>query len=76
MHVNEGSNFSPLYCHIVFFIVNGCWGDWAHFTDCNATCGGGVEYRSRIFNGDDGVSNEEETESRICHTLACPGKTI
>ena len=75
MHVNEGRSVSPLDCHIIVFIVNGSFGEWSPFSHCNVTCGGGVEYRSRIFDGDDD-ENEEETEFRICNTLVCPGKTI
>ena len=58
--------------------MNGSWGEWSPFGDCDVTCGGGVEYRIRVFDGDDDDDdeNEEETESRICNTLDCLGKTI
>ena len=73
---------------MVFFPVNGAWGNWSKFGDCNVTCGGGKQYRSRSCNnptpGDDGleclVSSEgnirgtEQTEYKICNTKLCSGK--
>ncbi|KAK7485590.1 hypothetical protein BaRGS_00023165, partial [Batillaria attramentaria] len=66
-------------CHCQDGWINGNWSVWEQWTDCSATCGGGVRTRERACNnpqpqhgGDEceGTSEEKET----CNVDLCPGK--
>ena len=35
---------------ITFFTVNGNWGLWGSWSNCNETCGGGFQSRTRLCN--------------------------
>ncbi|CAG2194241.1 Hemicentin-1,Neurotrypsin,Coadhesin,Adhesion G protein-coupled receptor B3,Thrombospondin-2,Adhesion G protein-coupled receptor B2,Scavenger receptor cysteine-rich domain-containing group B protein,Mucin-like protein,Scavenger receptor cysteine-rich type 1 protein M160,Scavenger receptor cysteine-rich type 1 protein M130,A disintegrin and metalloproteinase with thrombospondin motifs adt-1,Soluble scavenger receptor cysteine-rich domain-containing protein SSC5D,Adhesion G protein-coupled receptor B1,Thrombo len=45
-----GKSFEVLNCSIARCIVDGSWGEWSKWSDCNATCDGGVQKRTRICN--------------------------
>ena len=68
------------------FLVNGSFGNWTTFTDCNVTCGGGVQSRERFCNNPEPMYNGteclfsdnrsrglNETETRSCNINPCPG---
>ena len=73
----------------LFFLVlvHGSWGKWSDFTNCDATCGGGKQARSRLCNnpspsngGSDcllsdgnGVREKLEYDIQICNSNVCPG---
>lgn len=59
--------------------ADGGFSNWGVFTPCSATCGGGVQSRSRVcnnplpqYNGKDCVGPVNET--RACNTFYCPSK--
>ena len=65
--------------------VDGNWGSWTEYSQCSATCGGGVQERTRVcvgtahgglaclLSGSD-LRGNEESGSRACNVQACPGK--
>ena len=58
--------------------VDGGWGEWASWNECDAPCDGGNQTRTRKCDkpepafGGDGCKGES-TETRECNTLPCPG---
>ena len=54
--------------------VLGTWSDWDEWGDCDVTCGGGIQRRSReCENGTEGFyCLGSATESQRCNTQACP----
>lgn len=62
--------------------VNGGWSPWNSFTECSASCGGGVKSRYRKCNSPlpdhDGIPCDpmEANESLICNEVNCPSKLI
>ena len=68
--------------------MNGNWGAWSDFTECDVTCGGGSQHRTRSCNNPSsahggldcllsdgsGVRGKDESESQACNTHECPGK--
>ena len=59
--------------------ADGGFSNWGVFTPCSATCGGGMQSRSRVcnnpppqYNGKDCVGPVNET--RACNTFYCPSK--
>ncbi|CAC5422939.1 HMCN [Mytilus coruscus] len=46
----NGKSFEVLNCSIVRCKVDGSWGGWGKWSECNATCDGGVQKRTRICN--------------------------
>jgi hemicentin len=60
--------------------VNGGYSEWAYWTPCTVTCGGGVSTRFRnctspspAFGGKDCVELGAETETSSCAPDRCPG---
>ncbi|CAK8678914.1 unnamed protein product [Clavelina lepadiformis] len=51
----------------------GEYSQWAEWTMCTVTCGGGQQYRYRGCNQAEGCSNEAFNETRDCSTEACSG---
>ena len=55
--------------------VDGDWFEWSQFSDCSATCGGGIMTRNRTcdnpeFGGNDCVG--ESTDTQNCGEIPCP----
>ncbi|XP_063436526.1 A disintegrin and metalloproteinase with thrombospondin motifs adt-2-like [Mytilus trossulus] len=46
----NGKSFEVLNCSIARCIVDGSWGEWGKWSECNATCDGGVQKRTRYCN--------------------------
>ncbi|XP_076081403.1 coadhesin-like [Mytilus galloprovincialis] len=46
----NGKSFGVLNCSIARCAVDGSWGGWSKWSDCNATCDGGVQKRTRTCN--------------------------
>ncbi|VDI19141.1 Hypothetical predicted protein, partial [Mytilus galloprovincialis] len=46
----NGKSFEVLNCSIARCTVDGSWGEWGQWSECNATCNGGVQKRSRYCN--------------------------
>ena len=60
---------------LYLIVTESCvWGEWADWTECNATCGGGHQTRTRTktSGGDDCTGNSSETQE--CNTDACKRK--
>lgn len=53
-------------------------GEWSEWSTCDATCGGGVQTRTRMMNNPSTGDDEDReaqcptTETRVCNTDACP----
>ena len=72
----------------ILSLVNGSFGNWTVFSDCNVTCGGGVQSRNRTcdspepqYNGAeclllDGSRGLNETQIRICNNQSCPSMLL
>jgi len=72
------------FCYLKTFLIfigpdDGNWGSWTEFSDCNASCGGGNQTRTRECNNPEpsngGAScpnlEDDSTETRSCNTQAC-----
>ena len=69
-------------------VTNGNWGQWAAYTACTKTCGGGSQLRTRNCNNpspqnggaecslSSGGTMLVETESRTCNAQLCAGKAM
>ena len=67
----------------IFISVNGGYTPWSEFSVCSATCGGGIQQRTRICTnpapsngGKDCTQLGATTESRNCSSNSCPSKTF
>ena len=67
------------YLFSFFVTVDGAWSEWSEFGDCSASCGGGVQSRTRTCTNPapqhggkdcDGLAEE----SRECNSQPCPSK--
>lgn len=73
------SSYSTFF--IFFFcayVVDGRWSDWDGWSTCSATCGGGIQNRSRTctnpppaYGGKDCLGANQELQS--CNQNPCPG---
>ena len=62
------------------FKVNGGWGKWGEWETCSASCGGGIQNRSRLcnsplpqFEGEICTADGSlATETQKCNEAACP----
>ena len=78
----QGSNIETQPCNIDPCIpVDGGWSDFGSWTECSATCGGGVKTRSRTCTnpapengGADCVGDSVKTEE--CNSESCFGKLL
>jgi hypothetical protein len=62
------------------YIVDCEWGDFSEWTECNASCGGGIQRRRRQVkqrskNGGQPCRGRE-IETRSCNKEECSGKFI
>ena len=60
------------------FVVDGVWGNWTDWEQCNVTCGGGWQLRTRVcddpkYGGAPCPGSDEDRQ--ICNDFNCPGKT-
>jgi len=63
------------------FSVNGMYGTWSLWSECDRTCGGGSRVRFRSctnppaqFGGSDCTTLGPDKETELCNLNACPGK--
>ncbi|CAC5422958.1 Thrombospondin-1,Mucin-like protein,Hemicentin-1,Thrombospondin-2,A disintegrin and metalloproteinase with thrombospondin motifs adt-1 [Mytilus coruscus] len=72
----NGKSFEVLNCSIAMCKVDGSWGTWCIWSVCNATCGGGVQKRTRYCNnpypsaGGSTCSGMAE-ETLLCFDINC-----
>ena len=64
-------------------VVNGMYGTWSLWSECDRTCGGGARVRSRSctnppaqFGGSDCSSLGPDRETELCNLNSCPGKKV
>ncbi len=62
---------------LVFFTVNGNWGNWEVWGSCSLTCGSGSQSRTRLCNNPapsngGAVCVGSASESQLCNTATCP----
>ncbi|CAC5422933.1 HMCN [Mytilus coruscus] len=72
-----GKSFEVLNCSIARCKVDGSWGGWSKWSECNATCSGGIQTRTRICNNpypSDGGSTCSGIAEQIliCAEINCP----
>lgn len=63
-----------------YFSVDGQWSAWSTFSACNASCGGGIQVRSRACNDSRPMYGGKECEGpsmneQVCNTQKCPGES-
>lgn len=66
-----------------FFLadIDGGWGDWGSWQQCDQSCGGGKQYRYRLCNsppsvGDGNPCPGSDEEHRECNTQKCVGTDV
>ena len=52
--------------------VCGAFNNWSNWSECTASCDGGVQTRSRCFEFANEVADQCEEEEQACNTNACP----
>ena len=64
-------------------LVNGNYTSWSAWKECSATCGGGIQERSRTCTnpkprngGQDCVVLGAAAETRSCNSQPCPSKSL
>ncbi|CAG2194239.1 Hemicentin-1,Neurotrypsin,Scavenger receptor cysteine-rich domain superfamily protein,Coadhesin,Adhesion G protein-coupled receptor B3,Thrombospondin-2,Thrombospondin-1,Mucin-like protein,Scavenger receptor cysteine-rich type 1 protein M160,Scavenger receptor cysteine-rich type 1 protein M130,A disintegrin and metalloproteinase with thrombospondin motifs adt-1,Adhesion G protein-coupled receptor B1,Deleted in malignant brain tumors 1 protein [Mytilus edulis] len=73
----NGKPFEVLNCNLTKCTVDGSWGEWSMWSECNATCGGGVQKRTRYCNnpypsaGGAACSGIDD-QILICAEVNCP----
>ncbi|CAC5410844.1 HMCN [Mytilus coruscus] len=73
----NGKSFGVLNCSIARCSVDGSWGGWSMWSECNATCDGGVQKRTRYCNnpypsaGGSACSGMAD-QILICAEINCP----
>ena len=67
--------------NLLIVVVNGGYGEWAQWTACSKTCGGGVVKRMRNctspppqYGGKDCSSIGPELLTQECNPQKCPGE--
>lgn len=77
--------FSMDIIQIMFllFVVNGNYTSWSIWKECSATCGGGIQERSRTCTnpkpqngGQDCAALGPAAETRSCNSQPCPSKNL
>lgn len=81
VHVDEVLLISILIFYLS--VVNGMYGTWSLWSECDRTCGGGARVRSRSctnppaqFGGSDCSSIGPDRETELCNLNSCPGKKV
>ncbi|VDI83382.1 Hypothetical predicted protein [Mytilus galloprovincialis] len=69
----NGKSFEVLNCSIARCTVDGSWGGWSKWSDCNATCDGGVQKRTRICNNPYPSAGGSACSGMADQTLICAG---
>jgi hypothetical protein len=66
---------------VFLFLVNGNWGMWSIWENCDVTCGIGIQKRTRacdnpypVFDGFNCTGNDLQTQN--CITTPCPGMIL
>ena len=76
--------FAKFLLHWNFHLsaVNGMYGTWSLWSECDRTCGGGSRVRSRSctnppaqFGGSDCSALGPTEETELCNLNSCPGKS-
>ena len=72
--------FYKQFFHSINVLVDGQWGAWKDYGDCDSTCGRGIKQQKRICNykGNGNKCNGETVERKAvkCFMDECPGMTI
>jgi Thrombospondin type 1 domain len=68
---------TPVYAVEVPKKEDGYFSSWSEWSECNKTCGGGIQYRSRTYTpakygGIDLEDKDNLLESRECNAFNCP----
>jgi hypothetical protein len=76
-----GSNYEISSCNSsIECPVDGVWTTWTNYSDCTASCGTGIQTRTRAcVNQTNGGQTcvGSATQSVLCNTnIACPGLTV
>lgn len=74
--------YMSLKCFSLSSLVAGGYNEWADWTPCPKSCGGGMQLRTRnctnpepLNGGADCSAQGGDIETRECNTLPCPGQT-
>ena len=70
-----------MYCFVSYYCdtVDGYWAEWYEWQQCNVTCAGGVQLRTRdcVKPLHGGLNcTGDDTESQICNENPCPGECV
>lgn len=60
-----------------FVVVDGVFENWSEWYNCNATCGGGIQWRNRTCNGPFHKGSPcygDYNDSQSCNMQECPSK--
>ena len=70
----DGTDLDTRSCNTDCCLVNGSWTEWSNWTTCTATCGGGMQNRTRQCTGFScgGFCDGEDVDERQCNKECCP----
>ena len=73
--------FAIFPCFVSYYCdtVDGYWAEWYEWQQCNVTCAGGVQLRTRdcVEPLHGGLNcTGDDTESQICNENPCPGECV
>ena len=78
----EVSTIISIFANWPLFIqVNGGWSPWTSFSECSASCAGGIKTRTRQCNSPapdpDGLPCDANAanETVLCNTVDCPSES-
>ena len=72
-HAQVGTEMCPRRKAVSIFSNLAVWGTWTNYNTCSATCGGGIQERTRSCQYGPGCPGLD-SETMTCSTNPCPGK--